>query len=100
MSLLLPVEAGAASSLDFTVSSGGKTALFLATTDGSMPATAKVFLEMKDSNGQYTRVLVLHGGTDVEINSRPRAVLIDTAGTYRVTRADTGDAIGVEQVAQ
>ena len=89
MANILAVGTTAASSSDFTVVAGTPNTLCLVDAAGpTIPQGAFVTIEFKDSAGLYFTVDYLQDDRTGRI--------IDGPGTYRVTRAATGIACGVD----
>jgi hypothetical protein len=80
---ILAVGSGAASSDDFTVTSGETVSLCLNDATGpDVVHGAKVRIELKDPAGRYFEV----GALFSDHNGRNVVAVISAAGTYRVTR--------------
>lgn len=91
MSLLLPIAAGAATSVAFEVYPRTQSRVSLIDVDGAtIPRHAQVKIQWRDLNGQWYDHSTLSGGLDTQFS----AVL--EPGTYRVLRVSNNIIVGVE----
>lgn len=84
---LIAIGKSAASSADQVVTAGAPITIGIMITSGeSFPATARVLITLKDSNGRYNRV--------TELTTLVRAVTLAGPGTYRAERETLSDPNG------
>lgn len=86
---LIASGTAAADSADLTVAAGVPKTLFLKmAADGPVGSTVRAVIKIKSAAGTYHEVSALNG-------QRP-AVILDGAGTYRISREETKEAFGVD----
>lgn len=90
MATVLAKGVGVAASGDIAIPAGTTAVIFLSTDSGVVPQDALVFIEQKDSGGQYTPVAQLDAWT-------PGGIINGSANPYRFRRAPTQASVGVEQ---